>query len=105
MPDDLSYTEGLFIDPKYFRKYVFPFYKEAGKICHECGLPYILHSDGVLHGMMKAIIDCGFDAIHPIEPKDMDIRRLKRDFTGTLFLIGNLDLGGVMTMGTSSEVK
>jgi uroporphyrinogen decarboxylase len=105
MPDDFAYAEGLFINPKYFRKYVFPFYKEAGRICKERGLPYILHSDGVLDEIMGDIIDCGFNAIQPIEPKAMDIRQLKRDLAGRVCLIGNLDLGGVLTMGTPEEVR
>lgn len=105
MPDDFAYTEDLIISPSVYRQYVFPYYKEMGRICREKGLPYILHSDGKLDKIMDDILDCGFNAIHPIEPKAMDIRKLKRESGDRLCLIGNLDLGGVLTMGTPEEVR
>jgi uroporphyrinogen decarboxylase len=104
MPDDLAYTEGLMVAPSYLRRWVFPWFKRMGAICRELGKPFIFHSDGRLHEVMDDIIDCGFTALHPIEPKAMDIRDLKRRYGGRLCLIGNLDLGYTLTRGTPAEV-
>jgi uroporphyrinogen decarboxylase len=49
------------------------------------------------------------NAIHPIEPKAMDILEVKKRYGGKLCVIGNIDLGYTLTRGspeeTESEVK
>ena len=50
-------------------------------------------------------MECGFSAIQPIEPKAMDIAEVKRQYGKHLALIGNIDLGGVLTMGTPDQVE
>ncbi len=44
------------------------------------------------------------DALQPIEPKAMDIRELKKQYSDRLCLIGNLDLEYTLTRGTPEEV-
>ncbi|MFH0797589.1 MAG: uroporphyrinogen decarboxylase family protein [Candidatus Omnitrophota bacterium] len=103
--DDIAYTEGLMISPDILRKYLFPWYKKMAKICHDRGLPVLYHSDGNLWQVMGDIIDAGINAIHPIEPKAMDIGKLKKEVGDRLCLIGNIDLGYTLTRGTPEEVE
>ena len=102
--DDLAYTEGLFISPEMLREHVFPRYKRMGDMCRERRMPFLFHSDGRVWDIMGDIIGAGFNALHPIEPKAMDIRELKRRVGDRLCLMGNLDLGGVLTRGSPEEV-
>ncbi len=104
-PDDIAYSEALIISPSYLRRYVFPWYKWAADLCGQRGLPVIYHSDGKLNEVIPDIIDCGFSALHPIEPKAMDIAELKRQYGKELCLIGNIDLGYTLTRGTPAEVE
>ncbi len=104
MPDDIAYTEGLMLAPSHFRRWLFPWYRRMGTICSSLGKPLIYHSDGRLDEVMDDILGCGFNALHPIEPKAMDIRSLKRKYGGRLCLMGNLDLGYTLTRGTPAEV-
>jgi uroporphyrinogen decarboxylase len=104
MPDDIAYTEGLMLAPSHFRRWLFPWYKRMGEACASLGKPFIYHSDGRLDEVMDDILGCGFNALHPIEPKAMDIRSLKRQYGGRLCLMGNLDLGYTLTRGTPQEV-
>jgi uroporphyrinogen decarboxylase len=103
--DDIAYTEGLMISPNILRRYVFPWQKKMARICHDRGLPVIYHSDGDLWEVMDDIIDAGINAIHPIEPKAMDIGEVKRKVGDRLCLIGNIDLGSTLTRGTPAEVE
>ena len=68
-------------------------------------MPFVLHSDGDIRPIMQDLLDCGFNAIHPIEPKAMDIKELKRDYGDKLCLIGNIDLAYTLTRGTPAEVE
>lgn len=103
--EDLAYSTSLLIAPRHFRRLLFPWYKRIGDLCKAHDLPLIQHSDGRLYEVLDDIIDCGFNAIHPIEPKAMDINYLKRTVGDRLCLIGNIDLGYTLTLGTPEDVE
>ena len=104
-PDDLAYSEALMVAPAHFRQYVFPWYRWACTMVREHGLPSIYHSDGRLDPVLEDILGCGFHALHPIEPKAMDIVELKKKIGDRVCLIGNIDLGYTLTRGTPREVE
>ncbi|MFH1851933.1 MAG: uroporphyrinogen decarboxylase family protein [Candidatus Neomarinimicrobiota bacterium] len=91
--DDIAYTSGLLVSPAILREYFFPWLKKIGDLARRYNKPLIYHSDGVLWDVMEDIIDCGVDALHPIEPRAMDIAEVKRRYGDRLCLIGNLDVG------------
>jgi uroporphyrinogen decarboxylase len=101
---DIAYSQGLLVSPKVLRQYVFPQMKRMAALCHERDLPLIYHSDGKLYEVMDDLIECGIDALHPIEPKAMDIAYLKRKYGHRLCLCGNIDLSYTLTLGTPEEV-
>ncbi len=102
--DDLAFKTGLLVSPDVYRKHLFPWMKKIGQICQAADLPFLYHSDGKLDGVMEDLLDCGIDALHPIEPQAMDIRQLKQDYGQRLCLIGNVDLEYTLTRGTPQEV-
>ncbi len=103
-PDDIAYAEALMVSPAHLREYVFPWYRWCGTLAHERGWPYIYHSDGRLTSVLDDIMKCGFNALHPIEPKAMDIVEVKRRIGHRMCVIGNIDLGYTLTRGTPAEV-
>ena len=79
--DDIAYDRTLLTSPAVFRRFALPYYRQIGQICRRYGKPLIYHSDGnVLPVLDDLIEEAGISALHPIEPKAMDIRQLKRDF-------------------------
>jgi uroporphyrinogen decarboxylase len=103
--DDIAYTEGLMVGPSFLRKQLFPWYRRMGEICRKHDYPFLYHSDGVLWDVLEDLIDIGFNALQPIEPKAMNIVELKSKYGHKLCLIGNLDLGYTLTRGTPQEVE
>lgn len=87
-----------------YRKYLFPYLEEMGRICRKKDIPFILHSDGNLYELLSDLYTCGFKAIYPIEPDVMDIVELKKKCKGKLCLIGDLD-AHIITLGTSKQVE
>jgi len=68
------------------------------------GRPLIYHSDGnVLPVVDDLIVEVGISALHPIEPKAMDIRQLKRDYGSRVALMGNVDVD-LLSRGTADMV-
>ena len=53
---------------------------------------------------MDRIIDCGVNALHPIEPKAMNIAEVKKRYGNQLCLIGNIDVD-LLSRGTTTEIR
>jgi uroporphyrinogen decarboxylase len=104
MSDDIAYTESLLVRPEVLREHLFPWYRELGSFMAELGKPYIYHSDGRLWEVLPDILDCGFNALHPIEPKAMDSRELKKAIGDRLCLLGNIELD-TLSRGTPEQVR
>ena len=102
--DDIAYSEALMISPEHLRQYTFPWFKELVDRIHAKGKIAIFHSDGKLDQVMPDLIACGFDAMHPFEPKAMNIVAHKRLYGDKIGVIGNIDLGYTLTRGTPEEV-
>lgn len=103
--DDLSSTDTYFVNPEWYRKHLFPWMRKYGEAAAARGLPLIYHCDGRMWEVLPDVVDCGFCAIQPVEPKAMDIVHVKREYGRHLCLIGNIDLGGCLTRGTPEEVE
>lgn len=101
--DDLAFGNGTMISPDHLREYVFPWYKKFSKICHDHGLYFFFHSDGVLWDVIDDLVDIGVDALHPIDPTCLDIEEVKRKVSGRLCIIGNIS-NEILMNGTPEEV-
>ena len=104
-PDDIAHNTGLLIHPKYLRKYMFPWYRKMGDVCRDKGVGFIFHSDGDCTEVMDDLVDCGFHAFNPIQPKCMDIVEVKKNWGEKLCLIGNINLDSTLTRGTPEDVR
>ena len=103
--DDLAYVSGTMVSPKILRKYLFPYIQQMGDICKEKDMPFVMHSDGNLWKVLPDLIDAGLKAIHPIEPLAMDSRELKKVYGDKLCLLGNIEVGDILSLGTTEQVK
>jgi uroporphyrinogen decarboxylase len=101
--DDLAFGSGPMIHPRAFRDYVFPWYKQISKQCHEKGLYFLFHSDGILWDLMADFVDVEIDALHPIDPTCMDINEVKRKVGDRFCIIGNIS-NDLLMNGTVEEV-
>ena len=102
--DDIAYTNGLMVSPEVLDKYFFPWLKQIGNLAKEYNKPLIYHSDGILFDVFDKIIDCGVSAIHPIEPKAMDILKVYQKYGNKLCIIGNIDVD-LLARGDKAEIK
>jgi uroporphyrinogen decarboxylase len=104
LDDDLGHATGLLENPSFLRQHAFPFYKQIEALVHGKGLPLLMHSDGKINRIIPDLIACGLDALHPIEPKAMDIVALKQQYGDRLALLGNIDVD-LLARGSPDEIR
>jgi len=103
--DDIAFSTQLMVNPRLLREHVFPWYKKMNDLAHAQGWLAIYHSDGALQQALDDIVGSGFDGLNPIEPKAMDINKVKREYGSRISILGNIDLGYTLTRGTPEEVR
>jgi uroporphyrinogen decarboxylase len=102
--DDLAYADSTIVSPRVYRKYLFPHMEEMASLAHAEGMPFIFHSDGRLWDVIPDLIALGVNALHPIEPKAMDINEVKARYGNQLALLGNIDMD-ILARGTPEQVR
>jgi uroporphyrinogen decarboxylase len=105
LADDVAFGQGLMFSRQLMREHLFPWYRAIGEVAARHDKPLLFHSDGDLRPILDDLITCGVKALQPIEPKAMDIVALKHDYGGRLCLVGNIDLGSTLTLGTPDDVR
>jgi len=102
--DDIAFTNGLLVNPDILDAVFFPWLKKIGDLCKQYNKPLIYHTDGILYDVFDKIVECGVDAIHPIEPKAMKIKEVKERYGDKLCLVGNIDVD-LLSRGTPDEIR
>ncbi|MBI2418800.1 MAG: nucleoside 2-deoxyribosyltransferase [Ignavibacteriales bacterium] len=102
--DDIAYNNGLMVSPDVLEMLFFPWLEKIGDMAKACNKPFIYHSDGDLTAVLQKIIDCGVTALHPIEPKALEITRVKEIVQNKLCLIGNFDVD-ILSRGTTEQIR
>jgi len=106
--DDYGFKNGLFMRPSLYRKLIFPWLKQICNAAHKLDCKIFLHSDGDLLEIFEDIVNCGVDAIHPIESTtanpEYDIFKLNEKFGDKITLVGNLS-PVMLAIGEISEIE
>ncbi len=102
--DDIAYTQGLLVAPDTLHAYFFPWLRKIGELARKAKKPLLYHTDGLLWDVLDDIVACGVDAIHPIEPKAMDIAEVKRRYGDKLCILGNVDVD-LLARGLKEEIR
>lgn len=106
--EDLGGENGLLFSPKFYRKVLKPRQKELIQaIKKHTQAKIAMHSDGAIRPLLKDFIEVGVDVINPVQAsaKDMDTKKLKKDFGKDLCFWGAIDTQKILPFGTPREVK
>jgi len=102
---DLAHNPGPLMRPEHYDEFIGPYHKELCDRVHNNGGKIIKHSDGNLTPLIPALLEAGFDGIHPIQPQCMDIGETKRDFGAKTCLLGNIDCSFLLVFGSPDDVR
>lgn len=101
--DDIAFASGLLVSPGFLRSSFFPLLQRVGDCARRRGIPFIYHTDGLLWEVMDDIVGSGVNALHPIEPKAMDIVEVKRRYGDRLSLCGGIDVD-LLSRGSTGQI-
>ena len=103
--DDWGDQQSLLMNPKDWRKYYKPCYKEMFDCVHMGGAHVWLHSCGNVLDIVPDLIEIGVNVLNPIQPQAMDVHALGRRFGGKLCFYGGADVQGTLPRGTAQDVE
>jgi len=104
LDDDLCSSHGLLASPKIIKELWIPRTNKILEPLKEKGIPIYMHCCGNVTEVIPILIEMGITALHPIQPNCNDIFALKKKYEKKMTLVGNMDLGGVLSFGTPDEV-
>lgn len=100
--DDIVWTSGAFVNPKWYRKHVFPNYEKLFEPLHKAGKKILYTSDGTFTEFIDDIAACGVNAF-VMEPTT-DMAYIARKFGKTHAFVGNADCR-ILTYGTKEDIR
>ncbi len=105
--DDFGAQDGPLISLEMFRKFFKPALKKLIDLGHRFNLKVMLHSCGGIKPLIPDLIEIGLDVLNPIQTKakDMDPKKLKKEFGKDLSFHGSVDVQHVLPFGTIKEVE
>jgi uroporphyrinogen decarboxylase len=104
---DFAHQQELMVSPKVFRTVLLPVLQEFVlrlKAINPKVLVF-LHSDGNLSSVLPDLIECGFAAVHPIQPESMDMAAVKREHGDRLTLFGGVSVQSELPRSDPLEIR
>ena len=91
--EDFAGKSGPLVGPNHIRTFFKPYYERLWSIARRGGAClFDLDSDGFIDPVVEALLECGVNCLHPVEPgAGSDIVRLRKKYGQRLTLRGGID--------------
>ncbi|MBO3802645.1 MAG: hypothetical protein JTT11_02020 [Candidatus Brockarchaeota archaeon] len=99
--DDICMTEGPIMNPRWLRRYVFPWYERLWRVLKARGIRVIFCSDGNVDKIVDDVAEAGADGFI-LEPS-CDLGRTVEKYGDSKVIVGNVDLKA-LTFGREGDV-
>lgn len=101
---DIADNKGPWFSPDQMDRFIYPYLQKWSAALREIGLYAILHTDGDITPMLKALCGSGLHGVQAVDPvAGMEIGEASRIVNGELCLCGNVDCG-MLIMGEKEEI-
>jgi len=103
--DDIATNSGLLMNPDLYHELIAPTFKRAVSGFKDMGYKHIKHCDGNIDAVLDFWIECGIDAIDPVDPAaGYSLKGFREKLGEGICLKGNVDCRGALCSGTIDEV-
>jgi uroporphyrinogen decarboxylase len=104
--DDVANATGLLMRPDTYFEMIAPHFRRVLQGYKEQGYLCIKHCDGKIDAVVDFWIECGIDALDPIDPSaGYAMAQMKQKYGSRICLKGNVDCTGALCNGTPEQVS
>jgi uroporphyrinogen decarboxylase len=105
--DDFSTQESMFLSPDHWRRFIRPYLAEQVEFARGQGMLVLYHSCGALRPVIGDLIDIGVNCLEVFQTtaRGMDAVSIAREFGGRLAFYGGMDIQGLLSYGTTTDVR
>ncbi len=91
--EDLAGKTGPMIGPKQIVEFILPYFRTISELVSSRGTRiFDMDTDGNVEPVLRTIVDCGLNSMHPFEPAaGMDIVAIRQQYGGKLAMRGGID--------------
>ncbi len=103
--EDLAGNNGPLFSPRTYMDYYAVRFNILSKEIHKNNMLYIRHTDGnIMQFADEFLLKSGFDGYQSVDPSaGMDISEIKKKYGDKVLLMGNVDCGQVLHLGTVED--
>lgn len=104
--EDLAGNTGPMFSPKMYMDLYAARFRILSQKCHQYNMKYLRHTDGsIMLFADEFLLQSGFDGYQSIDPSaGMDAKYVKEKYGDKILLMGNVDCGKVLHLGTEDDV-
>jgi uroporphyrinogen decarboxylase len=103
--DDMGFRTATLVSPDALRTYTLPWHKRFAEMSHAKGLPYFLHSCGMILEILDDLIgDIKIDGKHSYEDAIIPVQDFQSMISGKIAVLGGLDIN-ILSGGSPDEVR
>ncbi len=91
--EDLAGKSGPLVGPEQIREFIKPYFKSVWDLASSRGTRiFQMDSDGNVNAVIEPFLECGINAIYPMEPAaGMDIVNLRKQYGNRMIMLGGID--------------
>jgi uroporphyrinogen decarboxylase len=104
--EDLAGNNGPLFSPAMYMDMYAPRFKALSDVIHAHNMLYLRHTDGnIMRFADEFLLHSGFDGYQSVDPSaGMDIAEIKAKYGDKITIMGNVDCGRVLHLGTKEDV-
>ena len=102
--DDIGAQDRIPVNPKIFRKYLIPAYREMFRTCRRSGVHVYLHSDGHIIEVVEDLISAGVSILN-LQDRVNGIENISRICKGKICIDLDIDRQVILPFGTPEKIE
>lgn len=104
--EDLAGGNGSLFSPKDYMRFYASRFQKLSEVIHKNNMLYMRHTDGnIMKFVDEFLLKSGFDGYQSVDPSaGMDIGIIKKKYGNIITLMGNVDCGEILQLGTTEDV-
>ena len=106
--DDIAMQTGPMVSLDHYRKWILPYEKQLVDVAKKMTRAKLsIHCCGSCYDLLPGFLEVGYEILNPVQTraKNMEARRLKRDYGDRFTFYGGVDIQRLLPFGTEEDIR